>query len=67
MNRYKDSLQIICRDLGNVLIMVSVVNLLPIFISLFYAEYSEIFWILITTVILFSVGGVLRIISFKTK
>lgn len=67
MNRYKDNLQIICRDLGSVLLMVGIVNLLPIFISLFFAEYSEIYWIFVTTGILLSVGGLLRFIGFKIK
>jgi trk system potassium uptake protein TrkH len=67
MHRYQDNLKIICRDLGNVLLMVSIVNLLPIFISLFFGEYGEIFWIIVTTGILFTAGGLLRLIGRKTK
>jgi trk system potassium uptake protein TrkH len=67
MRRYKDNIQIICRDLGNVIIIVGIVNLLPILISLFFAEYGEIFWIVTTTGILLSVGGLLRLIGIKTK
>ena len=67
MQRYKDNIKIICRDLGNVLIMVGIVNLLPIFISLFFTEYAEIFWIVLTSGLLLVIGGLLRLISRKTK
>ena len=67
MQRYKDNIKIICRDLCNVLIMVGIVNLLPIFISLFFTEYAEIFWIVLTSGLLLVIGGLLRLISRKTK
>ncbi len=62
-----NSLRIVCRDLGYVLIIVGIVNLLPILVSLFYNEYNEIFWILVTTVLLLAAGGLLRLIGGKIK
>ena len=62
-----NSVNIICRDLGYVLIIVGIVNLLPILVSLFYNEYNEIFWILVTTVLLLVAGGLLRLIGGKIK
>jgi len=60
-------LKLISRDLGSVLIIVSIINACAIIIPLFYKEYFAIFPVLLSSMVLAVVGLFLKFITGRTK